>query len=139
MFGTVFASGLYATDLSSCNPWGIAAGLLAAVSCASFLALLWSGTAKMFTSPARFYCLRWRCNYVALHLPRLHRFGRALAGHRPFGLDYRKHAGSSCLILLLSMGAPHFADRTYVRTSRIRAASWAVCGNDSTRIAHRCR
>lgn len=36
VFGTVFASGLYATDLSSCNPWGIAAGLLAAVSCASF-------------------------------------------------------------------------------------------------------
>jgi hypothetical protein len=32
--GTVFASGLYATNLSICNPWGIAAGLAAAV-CAS--------------------------------------------------------------------------------------------------------
>ena len=31
LLGTVFASGLYATDLSNCNPWGIAAGLLVAM------------------------------------------------------------------------------------------------------------
>ena len=133
VFGTVFASGLYATDLSSCNPWGIAAGLLAAV-----LGPVWSGAAKMLTSPARFDCLWWRGGYVALHLPRLHRFGRALAGHCPLGLDCR-----SMWVLpaysALKYGCAPFAHRTYVRTSRIGAASWAVCGNDSTRIAHRCR
>ena len=136
VFGTVFASGLYATDLSSCNPWGIAAGLLAAVS--FVLGPVWSGAAKMFTGPAGFDYLRWRCNCVAFHLPRLHCFGRALARHRPFGLNCRS------MRVLPAYSAPKhgcapFACGANIFAGCIRAASWAVCSNDSARIAHRCR
>ena len=89
VFGTVFASGLYATDLSSCSPWGIAAGLLAAVSCASFLAL--SGGAVVMS---HFIC------------PVFIISGVLLQGIAPLGL-IAGACGFFLPILLLSMGAPH--------------------------------
>lgn len=60
----------------------------------------------MFTGPAGFDYLRWRCNCVAFHLPRLHRFGVLLQGIAPLGL-IAGACGFFLPILLLSMGAPH--------------------------------
>ena len=134
VFGTVFASGLYATDLSSCNPWGIAAGLLAAVSCASFLAL--SGLVQPKCSQAQRGLIVCGGAVVMSHFicPDFIVSGVLLQGIAPLGL-----IAGACAYSALKYGCAPFAHRTYVRTSRIGAAGWAVRGNDSARIAHRCR
>ena len=106
MFGTVFASGLYATDLSSCNPWGIAAGLLAAVSCASFLAL--SGLVQPKCSQAQRGLIVCGGAVVMSHFicPDFIISGVLLQGIAPLGL-IAGACGFFLPILLLSMGAPH--------------------------------
>lgn len=106
VFGTVFASGLYATDLSSCNPWGIAAGLLAAVSCASFLAL--SGLVQPKCSQAQRGLIVCGGAVVMSHFicPDFIVSGVLLQGIAPLGL-IAGACGFFLPILLLSMGAPH--------------------------------
>lgn len=106
VFGTVFASGLYATDLSSCNPWGIAAGLLAAVSCASFLAL--SGQIQPKCSQAQRGLIICGGAVIVSHFicPDFIVSGVLLQGIAPLGL-IAGACGFFLPILLLSMGAPH--------------------------------
>lgn len=106
VFGTVFASGLYATDLSSCNPWGIAAGLLAAVSCASFLAL--SGQVQPKCSQAQRGLIICGGAVIVSHFicPDFIVSGVLLQGIAPLGL-IAGACGFFLPILLLSMGAPH--------------------------------
>ncbi len=106
VFGTVFASGLYATDLSSCNPWGIAAGLLAAVSCASFLAL--SGHVQPKCSQAQRGLIVCGGAVIMSHFicPDFIVSGVLLQGIAPLGL-IAGACGFFLPILLLSMGAPH--------------------------------
>lgn len=106
VFGTVFASGLYATDLSSCNPWGIAAGLLAAVSCASFLAL--SGQVQPKCSQAQRGLIVCGGAVIMSHLicPNFIVSGVLLQGIAPLGL-IAGACGFFLPILLLSMGTPH--------------------------------
>lgn len=106
VFGTVFASGLYATDLSSCNPWGIAAGLLAAVSCASFLAL--SGQVQPRCSQAQRGLIVCGGAVIMSHLicPNFIVSGALLQGIAPLGL-IAGACGFFLPILLLSMGTPH--------------------------------
>lgn len=106
VFGTVFASGLYATDLSSCNPWGITAGLLAAVSCASFLAL--SGQIQPRCSQAQRGLIVCGGAVIMSHLicPNFIVSGVLLQGIAPLGL-IAGACGFFLPILLLSMGTPH--------------------------------
>ena len=88
VFGTVFASGLYAADLSSCNPWGIAAGLVAAVSCAAFHGGALSGHKTECSQAQRGFLI---CGgaVVMSHLicPDFIMSRRAGAGHRAVGPD----------------------------------------------------
>lgn len=106
VFGTVFASGLYATDLANCNPWGIAAGLVAAVSCASFLAL--SGRIQPKCSQAQRGFLICGGAVVMSHLicPDFIVSGVLLEGIAPLGL-VAGACGFFLPVLLFSIGTPH--------------------------------
>ena len=106
LLGTVFASGLYATDLSNCNPWGIAAGLLAAVCCASFLAL--SGRVHPDCSQAQRGFLICGGAVVLSHVicPDFLVCGILAQGIAPFGL-VTGALGFFLPVLLFSLGAPH--------------------------------
>ena len=106
VFGTIFASGLYATDLSSCNPWGIAAGLIAAVSCASFLAL--SGHIQPPCSQAQRGFLICGGAVIMSHLicPDFIVSGVLLQGIAPLGL-VAGACGFFLPVLLFSIGTPH--------------------------------
>lgn len=106
VFGTVFASGLYATDLSHCDPWGIAAGLVAAVSCASFLAL--SGHIQPECSQAQRGFLICGGAVVMSHLicPDFIVSGVLLQGIAPLGL-IAGACGFFLPVLLFSIGTPH--------------------------------
>lgn len=103
--GTIFASGLYATDLSQCNPWGIAAGLIAAVSCASFLAL--SGHIQPHCSQAQRGFLICGGAVVMSHLicPDFIVSGVLLQGIAPLGL-VAGACGFFLPVLLFSIGTP---------------------------------
>ena len=106
VFGTVFASGLYTTDLSRCNPWGIAAGLAAAVSCASFLAL--SGHIQPACSQAQRGFLVCGGAVIASHIicPNFIVSGVLLQGIAPLGL-VAGACGFFLPVLLFSIGTPH--------------------------------
>lgn len=106
VFGTVFASGLYATDLSNCNPWGIAAGLVAAVSCALFLAL--SGHVQPTCSQAQRGFLICGGSVIMSHLicPDFIVSGVLLQGIAPLGL-VAGACGFFLPVLLFSIGTPH--------------------------------
>lgn len=105
VLGTVFASGLYATDLSQCDPWGIAAGLIAAVSCASFLAL--SGHIQPQCSQAQRGFLICGGAVVMSHLicPDFIVSGVLLQGIAPLGL-IAGACGFFLPVLLFSIGTP---------------------------------
>lgn len=106
LLGTVFASGLYATDLSNCNPWGIAAGLVAAVSCALFLAL--SGRVQPECSQAQRGFLICGGAVVMSHFicPDFIVSGVLLEGIAPLGL-VAGACGFFLPVLLFSLGTPH--------------------------------
>lgn len=106
VLGTVFASGLYATDLSNCNPWGIAAGLVAAVSCALFLAL--SGRVQPKCSQAQRGFLICGGAVVMSHFicPDFIASGVLLDGIAPLGL-VAGACGFFLPVLLFSLGTPH--------------------------------
>lgn len=106
VFGTVFASGLYAADLSSCNPWGIAAGLVAAVSCAAFMAL--SGHVQPKCSQAQRGFLICGGAVVMSHLicPDFIVSGVLVQGIAPLGL-VAGACGFFLPVLLFSIGTPH--------------------------------
>ena len=106
VFGTVFASGLYAADLSSCNPWGIAAGLVAAVSCAAFMAL--SGHVQPECSQAQRGFLICGGAVVMSHLicPDFIVSGVLVQGIAPLGL-IAGACGFFLPVLLFSIGTPH--------------------------------
>lgn len=105
VFGTVFASGLYATDLSQCNPWGVAAGFIAAVSCALFLAL--SGHIQPQCSQAQRGFLICGGAVVMSHLicPDFIVSGVLLQGIAPLGL-IAGICGFFLPVLLFSIGTP---------------------------------
>ncbi len=106
MFGTVFASGLYATDLSNCDPRGIAAGLVAAVCCALFLAL--SGRVQPACSQAQRGLLICGGAVIMSHVicPDFIVSGVLLDGIAPLGL-VAGACGFFLPVLLFSLGAPH--------------------------------
>lgn len=106
VFGTVFASGLYAADLTSCNPWGIAAGLIAAVSCALFLAL--SGQVQPPCSQAQRGFLICGGSVLMSHFicPDFIVSGVLLQGIAPLGL-VAGACGFFLPVLLFSIGTPH--------------------------------
>ena len=106
VFGTVFASGLYATELANCNPWGIAAGLVAAVSCAAFMAL--SGHIQPKCSQAQRGFLICGGAVVMSHLicPDFIVSGVLAQGIAPLGL-VAGACGFFLPVLLFSMGTPH--------------------------------
>ncbi|MDO4849696.1 MAG: DMT family transporter [Coriobacteriia bacterium] len=105
MFGTVFASGLYRTDLSTCSPLGIAAGLAAAVCCASFLAL--SGHIQTECSQAQRGLVICAGSVAASHLisPDFLVSGVLLKGIAPLGL-VAGACGFFLPVLLFSIGTP---------------------------------
>ncbi len=104
--GTVFASGLYATDLSNCNPWGVAAGLAAAVCCALFLAL--SGRVRPACSQAQRGFVICAGAVVLSHAvcPDFILSGVLLEGIAPFGLVIGA-LGFFLPVLLFGLGTPH--------------------------------
>lgn len=106
VFGTVLASGLYAADLSNCSPWGIAAGLVAAVSCALFLAL--SGHVQPKCSQAQRGFLICGGSVVMSHFicPDFIVSGVLLQGIAPLGL-VAGACGFFLPVLLFSIGTPH--------------------------------
>lgn len=123
VFGTVFASGLYATDLSGCNPWGIAAGLVAAVCCALFLAL--SGRIQPACSQAQRGFLICAGAVIASHVicPDFVVSGVLVEGIAPLGL-VAGACGFFLPVLLFSLGAPHLP----TGLTSVLAASELPCG-----------
>ena len=135
VFGTVFASGLYAADLSSCNPWGIAAGLVAAVSCAAFMAL--SGHVQPECSQAQRGFLICGGAVVMSHLicPDFIVSGVLVQGIAPLGL-IAGACGFFLPVLLFSIGTPHLHGPVHGACS-LRTAGGAVRGHAGAGFAHR--
>lgn len=106
LVGTVFASGLYATDLSTADPTGIAAALVAAVCCALFLAL--SGRIQPKCSQAQRGVLICAGAVIASHLicPDFVISGVLLQGIAPLGL-LTGAFGFLLPVLLFGLGTPH--------------------------------
>lgn len=106
VFGTIFASGLYATDLDTCDPWGIAAGIAAAISCAAYLTL--SGRIQPPCSQQQRGFLICGGAVIAVHLicPDFIISGALLQGIAPLGL-ITGICGFFLPVLLFSMGTPH--------------------------------
>ncbi len=104
--GTVFASGLYATDLSSCDPWGVAAGLAAAVCCALFLAF--SGRVQPACSQAQRGFIICGGAVAGSHIicPDFILSGVLLEGIAPYGLVIGA-LGFFLPVLLFGLGTPH--------------------------------
>ncbi|MDO4502703.1 MAG: DMT family transporter [Coriobacteriia bacterium] len=104
--GTVFASGLYATDLSSVDLTGIAAGLAAAFCCALFLAL--SGRIQPACSQAQRGFLICGGAVLGSHLfcPDFIVSGVLLQGIAPVGLVMGA-CGFFLPVILFSLGTPH--------------------------------
>lgn len=123
MLGTVFASGLYATDLSNCNPWGIAAGLIAAVCCALFLAL--SGRIQPACSQAQRGFLICAGAVIMSHVicPDFIVSGVLTQGIAPLGL-VAGACGFFLPVLLFSLGAPYLP----TGLTSVLAASELPCG-----------
>ena len=106
LIGTVFASGLYATDLSTANPTGIVAALIAAVCCALFLAL--SGRIQPKCSQAQRGVLICAGAVIGSHLicPDFVVSGVLLQGIAPLGL-LTGAFGFLLPVLLFGLGTPH--------------------------------
>ncbi len=123
MLGTVYASGLYATDLSNCNPWGIAAGLVAAVCCALFLAL--SGRIQPACSHAQRGFLICGGAVIMSHVicPDFIVSGVLVQGIAPLGL-VAGACGFFLPVLLFSLGAPYLP----TGLTSVLAASELPCG-----------
>ena len=123
VIGTVFASGLYCTDISSLDATGIAAGLAAAVCCASFLAL--SGHVQPRCSQAQRGCLICGGAVIASHLicPDFLISGVLTEGIAPLGL-VAGACGFFLPVLFFGLGAPHLP----TGLSSILAASELPCG-----------
>lgn len=123
MLGTVYASGLYATDLSNCNPWGIAAGLVAAVCCALFLAL--SGRIQPACSQAQRGFLICGGAVIMSHVicPDFIVSGVLVQGIAPLGL-VAGACGFFLPVLLFSLGAPYLP----TGLTSVLAASELPCG-----------
>lgn len=105
VFGTVFASGLYKADFSSCDPAGIAAGLVAAVCCATFLTL--SGQTRTDCSQAQRGLVICAGSVAASHLicPDFIVSGVLFEGIVPPGL-VAGACGFFLPVLLFSIGTP---------------------------------
>ena len=105
VFGTVFASGLYKTDLSTCAPTGIAAGLVAAVCCALFLTM--SGRTKTECPQAQRGLVICAGSVAASHLicPDFIVSGVLLQGIAPLAL-VAGTCGFFLPVLLFSIGTP---------------------------------